>query len=117
MLQEQTKSPLLKTEWHGSEEKKTKDGIMVWIHLLSHKKSVLDSMHFIVAQQQRLSDGMKSSRWPGWVVPERFLPAGLPPCHTTHPTPRAGGEGGEEGGKRGGESGTEDLTGASDPST
>lgn len=46
------------------------------------------------------------------------FPAGLPPCHTTHPTPSAGGEGGEEGGQRGGEeAGTEDLTGASDPST
>ncbi len=47
--------------------KKTKDGIMVWIHLLSHKKSEQDSMHFMVArQQQRLSDAMKSSRWPGF---------------------------------------------------
>lgn len=48
---------------------------MVWIHLLFHKKSVQDSMHFMVARQQRLSDAMKSSRWPGWVVPERFLPS------------------------------------------
>lgn len=61
---------------------------MVWIHLLFQKKSVQDSMHFMEAQQQRLSDAMKSSRRPGWAVPERFLPsrpAGHATPRTQHP--------------------------------
>lgn len=64
---------------------------MGWIHLFNKK----DSMHFNGSPaHQRLSDAMKST---GQFLPNRPVSQS---CHTTHPTPSAGGEGGKKRGYR-----------------
>lgn len=64
---------------------------MGWIHLFNKK----DSMHFNGSPaHQRLSDAMKST---GQFLLNRPVSQS---CHTTHPTPSAGGEGGKKRGYR-----------------